>query len=104
MIIFQLVVGAVIMLAALLTALDAHDRGIRKESVILWFFAIAIFPPVILIYVVLRNIAARKRFVNVFPPTPLAPQEQPEETSTCPYCGSNIHPLDRICPSCGRLL
>jgi hypothetical protein len=94
----QIGMALLILLAAVMTALDSRDRGARKEASVLWFFAIVIFPPVAIFYLMFRmRPIIRIRKTNSFP-------ESQAEEKKCVYCGSGIKPGIRICPNCGRLL
>jgi len=94
----QIGMALLILLAAVMTALDSRERGARKEAAILWFFAIVIFAPVAIFYLLFRmRPVIQIRKTNSSP-------NPPKEEKKCSYCGSGLEPGTRICPNCGRLL
>ena len=82
------------MLAAVLTALDSQERGNTRTVSVLWFFGVAVFPPVVLVYLYFRS---RRALVS-------EKQEPRQMERTCPYCKGRAGMDKRICPQCGRLL
>jgi hypothetical protein len=81
---------------SLWVAFDARERGSSKTVCFLWYFAILLFSPVVVLYVGLRfwemNMAARTK--------------PPAQTSArpCPYCNVPTPGGAKMCPHCGRIL
>ena len=88
-----LLISMGVALVAVLVALDARERGMSKPAAICWFFAVQLFLPIVVIYMILRRNGL-----------PLKNIQQPPEPVHCPYCDAELEAGARVCQSCRRLL
>ena len=91
----QIVAGMIIFVMAVMVAMDARERGARKEAGVLWAMGIVFFFPVVLVYLLLR--ARRPAGAANVP-------ETPKPGKSCPYCGGLVGSDEKLCRRCGRLL
>ena len=110
---------SIVIIAAVLVALDARERGAKKEGSVLWAFMIMMFPPIVFIYLIFRTLRARLSLPGGWSngPPGSRPNGLPNKTpdlsnlkrtptpdQNCPYCGGALGAGDRLCKRCGKLL
>ena len=102
---------SIVIIAAVLVALDARERGGKKEGSVFWAFMIMMFPPIVFIYLIFRTLRARLipsgGLPNGLPNRTLDLsnlKRTPAKDQNCPYCGDALGAGDRICKRCGKLL
>lgn len=107
LLILLVVMQSLIFIVSVLVALDARERGMKKEASVFWSFIVMVFPPFIFLYMMFRTLRQRQEFTvgkQSEKPVIQAPPPPVPAAVKCPYCGGDTEPGAKLCKRCGRLL
>jgi len=94
----MLLFNVLVILGVVYVALDARERGAKKEVSFFWALGVGLFPPVFFLYLFYRLITGRR----VTPSDRAAGPAR--QVKICPYCSGSVVEGEKICRNCGRLL